>query len=316
MEANQYAERFDLRVDMLLSAMGPEYHRRAQVWHISILPRHVNPYRAFSKEHDILAEHVLTPIKCNVRGGDMLTPDFGSRLAPIYESQQARGEDMIGAILDDGDDGDYDNDDGDLGVEGYWSDEAYDSVGQDAGDPCAHGMCDTTQALSSPPPFNPTPECYVQAFSHYSYRFSRKKLLVVCDLYGVRTTPSIEGCQGVVELTDPVIHYKSFTGRQKDYGRADLGTEGINKFFETHLCNDVCVLLGLSRENKKCRVPPLRDFNRGGIQHDDQLGQTLGNCTKGECNFNKESGVHHLWYRRMWNTPTNPRSGIQSPTDW
>ncbi|CAM9949825.1 unnamed protein product [Ectocarpus sp. 12 AP-2014] len=33
-------------------------------------------------------------------------------------------------------------------------------------------------------------------------------------------------------------------GRTQVYGKTDLGKGGMNKFFETHLCNDVCRLLG------------------------------------------------------------------------
>lgn len=96
----------------------------------------------------------------------------------------------------------------------------------------------------APTPFAPTAQCYVQAFSHFTYRHTRRKMLV-CDLQGVRnTTAADEDRAGVFELTDPVIHYRSDTGRQQVYGKTDLGPRGINAFFETHKCNDVCRLLG------------------------------------------------------------------------
>lgn len=94
--------------------------------------------------------------------------------------------------------------------------------------------------------FRPQPDDYLQAFSHFSYWKSGRRMLV-CDLQGVmtRNASSDDGPAGVFELTDPVIHYCSKTGRKQVYGRTDLGKKGIHKFFRTHECNDVCRLLGL-----------------------------------------------------------------------
>ena len=97
---------------------------------------------------------------------------------------------------------------------------------------------------TNPTPFAPTAQCYVQAFSHFTYWHTRRKMLV-CDLQGVlNITAADEGRAGAFELTDPVIHYRSDTGRQQVYGKTDLGVRGIHAFFETHKCNDVCRLLG------------------------------------------------------------------------
>ncbi|KAJ1482862.1 hypothetical protein T484DRAFT_1802619 [Baffinella frigidus] len=50
-----------------------------------------------------------------------------------------------------------------------------------------------------------------QAFSHFTYIYTKRKKLV-CDLQGVLN----EACTPpLFELTDPVIHYKSDTGRSK-----------------------------------------------------------------------------------------------------
>lgn len=94
--------------------------------------------------------------------------------------------------------------------------------------------------------FRPQPDDYLQAFSHFSYWKSGRRMLV-CDLQGVmtRNASSDDGPAGVFELTDPVIHYCSKTGRKQVYGRTDLGKKGMHKFFRTHECNDVCRLLGL-----------------------------------------------------------------------
>ena len=78
---------------------------------------------------------------------------------------------------------------------------------------------------------------FPQAFSHFTHRYNKSKL-IVCDLQGV-----YDDKEKVFELTDPVIHYKSSQGRSAVYGRTDRGQKGINDFFRTHKCNDLCMLL-------------------------------------------------------------------------
>ena len=78
-----------------------------------------------------------------------------------------------------------------------------------------------------------------QVFSHFSYWNSQRKMLV-CDLQGVlddSTTPP------VFELTDPVIHKYSESGRKNVYGRTDRGKKGIDDFWKTHVCTSLCHLL-------------------------------------------------------------------------
>ena len=75
--------------------------------------------------------------------------------------------------------------------------------------------------------------------------------MLVCDLQGVlneNVTP-LE-----FELTDPVIHYRSHNGRKKVFGRTDHGIKGMENFFETHICGQTCVLLGLRKYVTKRRV--------------------------------------------------------------
>ncbi|KAK1736886.1 alpha kinase family protein [Skeletonema marinoi] len=74
-----------------------------------------------------------------------------------------------------------------------------------------------------------------QAFSHFTYNASGRRFLV-CDLQGVldmKKTPP------VFELTDPAIHYSEQT-RRSDFGRTDKGENGIDQFFQTHTCSDLC----------------------------------------------------------------------------
>lgn len=54
---------------------------------------------------------------------------------------------------------------------------------------------------------------------------------------------------------DPVIHYQSHS-RKQVYGRTDLGREGMRKFFRTHVCNDVCRLLGLGTRSPASKAVP------------------------------------------------------------
>ena len=75
-----------------------------------------------------------------------------------------------------------------------------------------------------------------QAFTHYTYRQSRHRIMV-CDLQGVLDTTSTPP---LFELTDPVIHYKSDHGKSHVYGRTDRGTKGMQDFLRTHTCNDLC----------------------------------------------------------------------------
>ena len=78
-----------------------------------------------------------------------------------------------------------------------------------------------------------------QAFSCFSYKYSRRKC-IVCDLQGIynksRDPP-------LFELTDPVIHYKSSRQRNHVYGRTDKGEDGIHDFFKTHVCSNLCKVI-------------------------------------------------------------------------
>ena len=81
-----------------------------------------------------------------------------------------------------------------------------------------------------------------QAFSHFTYMWSKREK-IVCDLQGVLDKSLL---QPLFEFTDPVIHYKSKSGRKNVFGRTDKGQKGINDFFKTHKCNNVCKALGIN----------------------------------------------------------------------
>lgn len=89
-------------------------------------------------------------------------------------------------------------------------------------------------------------EFFPQAFSHFSFVKSKKRFMVV-DLQGVHI-PKPDGTSSY-ELTDPVIHKHGKNNNTKfsewTFGRTDRGKKGMNAFFHTHQCNEVCKLLGL-----------------------------------------------------------------------
>ena len=74
--------------------------------------------------------------------------------------------------------------------------------------------------------------CTLQAFSHYSWAKSNKEL-VICDLQGV-----FKGDQ--ICLTDPAVHCIDYMLLQPKLGGSNLGFPGIQKFFASHNCNDIC----------------------------------------------------------------------------
>jgi len=89
-------------------------------------------------------------------------------------------------------------------------------------------------------------EFFPQAFSHFSYVKSKKRFMVV-DLQGVHMSKPDGTCS--YELTDPVIHKHRKNNKTKfsqwTFGRTDRGEKGMDAFFHTHQCNEVCKLLGL-----------------------------------------------------------------------
>jgi Alpha-kinase family len=96
------------------------------------------------------------------------------------------------------------------------------------------------------------PEEFLQAFSHFSYRFTERKMLV-CDLQGVFSTSAVPP---TFELTDPAIHSKGdWDGsRVNAFGRTDKGPDGMDMFFKSHKCSGLCKLLQLYKANSEWRA--------------------------------------------------------------
>lgn len=74
-----------------------------------------------------------------------------------------------------------------------------------------------------------------QAFSHFTYRYTKHRVLV-CDLQGVLSTTQ----PPCFEFTDPVIHFSSRSGRRNVFGRTDRGLKGMHDFFASHKCSSLC----------------------------------------------------------------------------
>jgi hypothetical protein len=88
-------------------------------------------------------------------------------------------------------------------------------------------------------------EDFPQAFSHFTYEKSKKKLMVV-DLQG--TFQINQDGTREYRLTDPVIHKhrRSRQLRNWSFGRTDRGERGMRAFWATHQCTAACRLLGLN----------------------------------------------------------------------
>jgi hypothetical protein len=81
---------------------------------------------------------------------------------------------------------------------------------------------------------------FLQAFSHWTFVRSSRDMMI-CDLQGVLKDA---GRHPKFELTDACI----CTRKKQRTRRTDLGMNGIQSFFRTHQCNQVCHALDLQPE--------------------------------------------------------------------
>lgn len=97
-----------------------------------------------------------------------------------------------------------------------------------------------------------------QAFSHFSHVNSGKQLLI-CDLQG-----NYDKFAQKFRFTDPVIHYRSTKDSTKKgiFGRTDKGHKGINNFFKTHQCSDLCELVTKGFRRARCKTVTDTKFNQ------------------------------------------------------
>jgi hypothetical protein len=166
-----------------------------------------------------------------VEGGFKQVPlDVDFELKQLRAEQSAQGSRGLGAITEE----DEDESDDEESVSDLESDEGNGEENE--------GVSWNFEDASGIKPSD-----YLQAFTHFTYRYTNKKVMV-CDLQGVFNT---EMSPPTFELTDPALHYASAKGRRRVFGRTDKGKSGMNNFFRTHKCTKVCKFLQLSAKNRK-----------------------------------------------------------------
>jgi hypothetical protein len=104
------------------------------------------------------------------------------------------------------------------------------------------------------------PSDYLQAFSHFTYLFTNKRLLV-CDLQGIFNTGA---SPPIFELSDPVIHDKK---QKRRFGYTSNGQSGIQSFFNSHKCTGICKIMELSRNNSEWKKAWHRNFSEDLKNH-------------------------------------------------
>lgn len=261
-KAQRIANKFNQRVYERLQIVCPP-DGMPRVWEIAFLSCAVYTFIDGGVDRSVLAEKRLVGryTKFNGNNGYVQEADRADAAASAGSAAEPRGgrsrvEEMMG-VIEEGDEEESDSDAASAasgtGEDGGGLDDknnkATTTAAAAAASDCDDGRGEQagrrrgSRVFFS---FDPEPESYVQAFSHFSYRYTQRRMLV-CDLQGVQSTSTVgENRAGVFDLTDPAIHYRSKSGRKQVYGRTDFGKKGIHKFFETHFCNDVCRLLGLA----------------------------------------------------------------------
>ncbi|RYG99200.1 hypothetical protein EON65_50520 [archaeon] len=104
----------------------------------------------------------------------------------------------------------------------------------------------------NPTPVHDTIHDAVQAFSHWTYCYTKQEMLIV-------------ECQGVYNrddneflLTDPAVH----SIQMQKFGSTNMAVEGYIKFFRTHKCNSYCKALKLKPPSKDELLILKRDKER------------------------------------------------------
>lgn len=85
--------------------------------------------------------------------------------------------------------------------------------------------------------------CLAQTFSHWTFEVSKGQIMVT-DLQGICST-SQRGSQYWL-LSDPQLLSQKY---DMEFGRGDIGINGIHAFFESHVCSKHCSHLGLARNS-------------------------------------------------------------------
>ena len=136
-----------------------------------------------------------------------------------------------------------------------------------------------------------------QAFSHWTFSVTDGELLI-CDLQGVL------GDVGW-KFTDPAIH--DATGQQR-FGKTDLGPRGINAFFRSHVCNDICkdwkkptVLVDMGMPLTASRTTFSFEFARvsSEVHSQTNFAAILGHAKAGTCYAQATATIVRAGERRI-----------------
>ena len=178
------------------------------------------------KSKAYLVEEMLDPKKYqkwNNNGGYVKGQSESFRVDKEVMQQNLGGAlDDLGEVSDEESDEDDDDDEDDL----FYTEE----------DTAAAAAAASASVDSSSDTFHIKTSDIPQAFSHFTHRIKRRRMLV-CDLQGVLDTTTRPP---VFRFTDPVIHHKNSTGQHHKYGRTDKGVKGMRSFFKTHQCSELC----------------------------------------------------------------------------
>ena len=98
----------------------------------------------------------------------------------------------------------------------------------------------------------------VQAFSHFSFHFSKGKIVIV-DIQGVKNV-----------MTDPAIQ-----SLEQIFGSTDLGRYGIYKFLRRHQCTKICKKLNLNDISKELELLDKNSENCEEKKEDDSFDKDL-----------------------------------------
>jgi hypothetical protein len=172
-----------------------------------------------------------------VANGGSATPALLMPLDVDYELarlETSSGDMELSEILEGDEESDSSDDDEDDDEKSLLADDDDDDVSMTQ---------DDTHSMGSDNPFD-----YLQAFTHFTYLYTNKKVMV-CDLQGIFNTDLVPP---TFELSDPAIHYAS-KQRKEVYGCTDKGRKGMQLFFNTHKCTRICKMMQLSAKNKQWR---------------------------------------------------------------
>jgi hypothetical protein len=122
------------------------------------------------------------------------------------------------------------------------------------------------------------------SFSHWTHertwedRSVAPVPVLVCDIQGVCNEHGYN-------YTDPAIHSTNNDGR---YGRTDRGQKGIERFYQSHQCNEICLKLKLPMRN--CKEVRSRYKER----HASELSNTgsLSQCNSNTSNVSVDPTDH------------------------